>query len=66
MKIFVNSIEVFCIFRHRERRQSMKEERKERKIKKKQTKKISRFPKKPEMLVRTEGLEKRKVSFFLF
>lgn len=44
---------------HRERRQSIKEERKERKIKKKQTK-ISRFPKKPEMLVREDALEKRR------
>lgn len=39
----------------------MREERKERKIKKKQTKKIVRFPKKPEIMVRTEGLMKRKV-----
>jgi len=38
----------------------MKEERKERKMKK-ATKKISRFPKKPEMLVRGEGIMKRKV-----
>ena len=39
----------------------MKEERKERKIQKRK-KQISRFPKKPEVLVRENALEKRRVS----
>ena len=42
----------------------MKEERKERKIQKRK-KKISRFPKKPEVLVREHALEKRRVSKLL-
>ena len=50
---------IFC--RHREQRMSMKEERKERKMQKRK-KKISRFPKKPEVLVREHALEKRRVS----
>ena len=48
-------------FRHRERRQSFKEDRKERKIKKKQQQKISRFPKKPEWMVRESSLQRRRV-----
>ena len=39
----------------------MKEERKERKLQKRK-KKISRFPSKPEVLVREGSLEKRRVS----
>ncbi|XP_052810030.1 phospholipase D1-like isoform X3 [Mya arenaria] len=46
---------------HREQRQSFREERKERKIKKKQKKVVvGRFPKKPEIMVREEQLEKRR------
>ncbi|XP_053397424.1 phospholipase D1-like [Mercenaria mercenaria] len=45
---------------HRERRQSIREERKERKMKKRQKKSISRFPKKPEIMVREESIEKRR------
>ncbi|XP_060592026.1 phospholipase D1-like, partial [Ruditapes philippinarum] len=51
---------------HRERRQSIREERKERKIKKKQRKSISRFPNKPEIMVREEGLEKRRQHLELY
>ena len=61
ISLFMNTLISCFYFRHREQRQSMKEERKERKLQKRK-KKISRFPSKPEVLVREGSLEKRRVS----
>ncbi|KAK3578554.1 hypothetical protein CHS0354_025266 [Potamilus streckersoni] len=50
--------------KHREMRQSVKEERKERRNRK--DRKVSRFPKKLEVLVRPDGIEKRKMHLELY